>query len=303
MAYLLAQAEAAAAPGSQLASQARYRLVFVERDARRARGDRVDDLHDVKTLIPMLDETWPDAQFYSQFVSVGLSALKDRDLDREQCDEIAQAVLKAWQRLRIEGDITDLVYAYSSFVARDTYAWRPERRRELWQAAWEFSHALANPDGSLACLLDDELIKMEKDKVEDKATLHARRQRLLSDSVVRGQDNAEVVLRFAEFAATEDEAARRRIALVARALSASDNPVTRSMALHALAIVAIKPEERVEHLRIALPAYEQSMTSRDDWLTRGLYWKRALHELRKLTPGETSSLDKHLARAGQRFKA
>ena len=302
IAQLLEQAEAAASADSRLASQARYRRVLVERDGRRSRGDDVDDLHDVKVLMPMLNQKWPDAEFYAQFLSLGLSTLKHCELDDDEGDQIAEAVLQAWQRLRVEGDIGEQVYAYSTFVARDLYNWPLNRRMSLWEAAWEFSHALANPDGSLACLLDDELIKIAKGKDADRGVLRGRRQRILSESVVPGQDNAEVVLRFAELAGADDETAGRRIAQVARPLAANADAITRSMALHALAISATNPQECLDYLRAALPAYEQSMTSRDDWLTRGRYWKRALRALRGLAPDEASALDARIANAGRRFR-
>lgn len=298
---LLERAEAAAPADSPLASQIRYRRVFAERDVRRSRGEDVDDLRDVRALLPMLGENWPDAQFYAQFVSLGLSTLKRRELDDEQEDDIAEAVLQAWQRLRVEGDIAEQVYAYSTFVAREVFSWPLSRRLTLWETAWEFSRALSNPDGSLACLIDDELIKLEKGSAADRIAIRGRRQHVLSESVARGQDNAEVLLRFADVLAADDDAARLRLVRVARPLATSDSAITRSMALHAMAVASRSAEERLEYLRAAMPAYEESMISRDDWLTRGPYWKRGLRELRHIVPYEASVIEPKLARAGRKF--
>ena len=302
--HLLARAEAAAEPGSPLADRARYHRIFVNRQARRIRGDMVDDLNDIKALLPMMGNTWPEPIFYAQLLSVGLSTLRHCDLDEKESDQIAGAVLEAWQRLRAEGDTGEQIYDYSAFVARDLYEWPETRRLSLWETAWEFSHALENPDGSLACLLDDELIKLEGNRTdEDAAALRARRAHILAESVVPGQTNAEVVLRFAELAGTDDEAARRLVLRVGGQLAAAGDPTTRSMALHSLAIVAASDDDRLDYLRASLPAYEQSMLSRDDWLTRGAFWKRALRELRGIAPDEASTLQSRLAAAARKFRA
>ena len=105
----------------------------------------------------MMSQSWPEAILYAQVLSLGLSALKNCDLDDHEEDEIAQAVLEAWQRLRVEGTTREQVYRYAPFVSRDLSEWPLDRRLSLWQAAWEFSRALANPDGALACLIDVEL--------------------------------------------------------------------------------------------------------------------------------------------------
>lgn len=300
--HLLAAAEAAATPGSPFAYRAQYHRIFVARAARRIRGDVADDPRDIKALIPMMSHTWPEPIFYAQVLSLGLSTLRHCDLDEDESDQIAGAVLDAWQRLRVEGDTREQIYGYSTFVARELYDWPQSRRLSLWETAWDFSRALASPDGSLACLIDAELIKLERSSTgEDAAALRERRWHILSQSVVAHQSDAEVALRFAELAGTDDETARRRVLRVGRQLASSDDPTTRAMALHALAIVATSDEERLDNLRPALPAYEQSIISRDDWLTRGPYWKRALRELRGIAPDEASVLDAQIAAAGRRF--
>ena len=302
--HLLTLAESAATPGSPLADRARYHRTFVDRAARRIRGDVVDDISDIKTLLPMLGQAWPEAPFYAQVVSLGLSTLTHCDLDEDGSDQVAAAVLEAWQRLRVEGEPSDeQTYGYSSFVARELYVWPLERRLSLWGAAWEFSRALANPDGALACLLDAELDKLEESSTgEDAAALRARRRRILSETVITGQTNAEVVLRFADLAAT-DETARRVVRQVGGQLAAAHDPTTRSMALHALAIVATSDGERLDHLRAAIAAYEQSIESRDDWLTRGFFWKRALRKLRDLASDEASALEPRIAAATRKFRS
>lgn len=301
--HLLALAESAATPGSPLTDRARYHRIFVDRAARGIQGDVVDDFSDIKALLPMLGQAWPEAPFYFQVVSLGLSTLKHCDLDEDESDQVAGAVLEAWQQLRVVGDPSDeQKYGYSSFVARDLYLLPVERRLSLWGAAWEFSRALANPDGALACLLDAELVKLEKSSTgEDAAALRTRRRHVLSETVITGQTNAEVVLRFADLAAT-DETARRVVRQVGGQLAAAHDPTTRSMALHALAIVATSDGERLDHLRAAIAAYEQSIESRDDWLTRGSFWKHALRELRDLASDEASALEPRLAAAARKFR-
>ena len=301
--HLLALAESAATRGSPLADRARYHRIFVARAARGLRGDVVDDFSDIKALLPMIGQTWPQAPFYAQVVSLGLSTLKHCDLDEDESDQVAGAVLEAWQRLRVVGEPTDEeTYGYSSFVARDLYLLAVERRLSLWGAAWEFSRALANPDGALACLLDADLVKLERSSTgEDAAALRARRRRILSETVITGQTNAEVVLRFADLAAT-DETARRVVRQVGSQLAAAHDATTRSMALHVVAMVATTDGERLDHLRAAIVAYEQSIESRDDWLTRGSFWKHALRELRDLASDEASALEPRLAAAARKFR-
>lgn len=298
--HLLALAESAAAPGSPLASRARYYRIILERDARHIRGDVIDDPSDIKALLPMMSHTWPESDFYAQVLSLGVSTLRNCDLGEVDSDKVAGAVLEAWQRLRFEGVSTGQTYLYSSFVARDLYNLPSHRRLSLMETAWEFSRALANPDGSLACMLDDELQKSGTG--QNAATSRARRRHILSESVVPGQENAEVVLRFAHLAASEDESVLGLVERVSSELMSADNPTTRSMALHAMAIVARSDEDRLDYLSAALPAYEQSMTSRDDWLTRGLFWKRALRLLRGIAPDEASLLEGRIAAAGQKFR-
>jgi len=301
--HLLALAESAATPGSPFAGRVRYQRIFVDRAARRIRGDVVDDFSDVKALLPMLGQTWPEAPFYAQVVSLGLSTLKHCDLDEDESDQVAGAVLEAWQRLLVVGDPRDEeTYGYSFFVARELCVWPLERRLSLWGAAWEFSRALATPDGALACLLDAELVKLEKSSTgEDAAVLRARRRRVLSETVITGQANAEVVLRFTDLAAT-DETVQRVVRQVGGQLAAADNPTSRSMALHALAIVATSDGERLDLLRAAFEAYDQSIKSRDDWTTRGSFWKRALRKIRDLAPDEASALEPRLAAAARKFR-
>lgn len=299
---LLALAEAASTPASTFAHRVRYHRIIAAREARRSRGDVVDDPSDIAALIPMMSHTWPEPIFYAQVLALGLSTLRHCDLEEDDSDHVAGAVLEAWQRLRAEGDTSEQVYGYATFVARYLYDWPLVRRLSLWGTAWEFSLALSNPDGSLACLIDAELIKLERSSSGGTAgELRARRRRLLSQSVVAGQSDAEVVLRFAELAGTDDEPARGPLLQVGGELAASDDPVTRSMALHALAIVATSAEERLDYLRAALSAYEESMTSRDEWLTRGPYWKRALRELRGIAADEASALESRIAAAARKF--
>lgn len=300
--HLLTTAESAALPGSPLAYKARYYRIFTERAARIIRGDVVDDLSDIKALLPMMSHTWPELDFYARVLSLGLSTLRHCDLDENEADRIAEAVLEAWQRIRVEGDTSGRVYEYANFVARNLYDWPRSRRLSLLEHAWEISHALSDPDGSLACLLDVELIKLEHCSAgENAAAVRARRRHILSESVVPHQSNAEVVLRFADFAAADDETARRLVLKVGGKLATTNDPTTRSMALHALSLVTPIDEERLDYLRAALTAYEQSMVSRDDWLTRGAFWKRALRTLRGLSPHEASLLEAQVAAAGRKF--
>lgn len=181
---LLALAEAAASPGSPTAERSRYHRIITARERRRRRGDVVDDPNDVITLIPMMSHSWPEAILYAQVLSLGLSTLKNCDLDDDEEDEIAQAVLEAWQRLRLEGTTREQVYRYAPFVSRDLSEWPLDRRLSLWQTAWEFSRALATPDGALACLIDVELAKLQKNSGADLAKLARRRKDVLSLSVV-----------------------------------------------------------------------------------------------------------------------
>ena len=69
-----------------------------------------------------------------------------------------------------------------------------------------------------------------------------------------------------------------------------------------LAIVATSDGERLDHLRAAIEAYERSIKSRDDWLTRGFFWKRALRKLRDLASDEASALELPMASAARRFR-
>jgi hypothetical protein len=301
---LLTLAESAATPGSPLADRARYHRIFVDRAARRIRGDVVDDLSDIKALLPMLGQTWPEAPFYAQVVSLGLATLKHCDLDEDESDQVAGAVLEAWQRLRVVGDPSfQLSMNYVHFLARDFFLWPVERRLSLWAAAWEFSRALANPDGDLACLLDAELVKLEKSSTrEDAAALRARRRRVLSETVITGQTNAEVVFRFADLAPT-DETVRRVVRQVGGQVAAAHYRTPRAMALHALAIVATSDGERLDHLRAAIAAYEQSIENRDDWSARGFLWRRALRELHVLAPDEASALEPRMAAAARKFRS
>ena len=301
--HLLTLAEAGAEPDSPLANRARFHRVMINRDIRLRTGDSVDDLGDFRALVPMMNDRWPGSLFYAQVVSLGLSALRGIDIDGEESDRVAQAVLEAWQRLRLNGDTRELVYQYAPFVARRLYDWPQDRRLSLLEAAWEFSRALRNPDGALACLIDDELIKLDNARHSDPVAEYGTRRRdVLALSVVSGQDDAEVVLRYAEFAGPSDEAACDAVRQAGGELATSaDDAATRSMALHALAIVAASDETRLLNLRAALTAYEQSMLSRDDWLTRAHYWKRALRELRRVAPNEAAGLEAGLAAAGRKF--
>ncbi len=243
------------------------------------------------------------SDFRSAVVSLGLSTIRHCDLDEDERDQVAGAVLEAWQRLRVVGDPSvGQTMEYASFVARDLYLGPPESRLYLWGAAWEFSLALANPDGALACLLDAELVKMKKSSTrEDAAALEVRRRHILTESVTTGQTNAEVVLRFADRAAT-DETTRRVVRQVGGPLGAAHDPTTRSMAQHALAIVATTAGERLDHLRAAITDYEQSIKSRDDWLTRGDYWKRALRKLHELASDEAAARERQLSAAGRKLR-
>jgi hypothetical protein len=47
--------------------------------------------------------------------------------------------------------------------------------------------------------------------------------------------------------------------------------------------------------------YDQSMTSRDEWLDRGAYWKRALRELRAVDPDAASAWESRVGAAGRKF--
>ena len=299
---LLALAEAAASPGSPTAERSRYHRIITAREGRRRRGDVVDDPNDVITLIPMMSHSWPEAILYAQVLSLGLSTLKNCDLDDDEEDEIAQAVLEAWQRLRVEGTTREQVYRYAPFVSRDLSEWPLDRRLSLWQAAWEFSRALANPDGALACLIDVELAKLErKNSGADLAKFARRRKDVLSLSVVPGQEDAEVVLRYAEYAAADDSSALDAVEAVASELVASDDAKTRSMAWHARAIATSDPDDRSANLLAAMADYDQSMTSRDEWLDRGAYWKRALRELRAVDPDAASAWESRVGAAGRKF--
>lgn len=300
--HLLARAESAATPGSPVAERSRYHRILTAREARRLRGQVVDDPNDVKTLIPMMSHTWPEAILYAQVLSLGLSALKHCDLDDDEEDQIAQAILEAWQRLRVEGSTGEQVYGYAPFVSRELCDWPLERRLSLWQAAWEFSRALANPDGELACLIDVELTKLQKKSPErERETLARRRMEVLSLSVVPSQTDAEVVLRYAELADPDNASARHAVLSVASELAVSDDPKTRSMALHARAIVTSDAEERCASLLAAMADYEASMISRDEWLDRGPYWKRALRELRVLDREAATMWDSRVGAAGRKF--
>jgi hypothetical protein len=300
--HLLAMAEAAATPGSPTAERSRYHRILTAREGRRLRGQVVDDPNDIKTLIPMMSHAWPEAILYAQVLSLGLSALKHCDLDDDDEDEIAQAILEAWQRLRAASSTGEQVYGYAPFVSRDLCDWPLDRRMSLWQAAWEFSRALANPDGELACLIDVELTKLAKKSSEtDRMTLARRRKDVLSLSVVPGQSDAEVVLRYAELADPGDDSARDAVLSVASELAMSDDPKARSMALHARAIATTDANERSASLLAAMDDYDRSMISRDEWLDRRDYWKRALRELRVDDPEAASAWESRVAAAGRKF--
>jgi len=298
---LLESAEAASVPGSSWAQRARFHRVFVERQARVMRGEQLNDIEDVRILLPMMDESWPESLFFAQFLTLGLQALKSADLDEDEQDRVAEAVLAAWQRLRVDGSTDRVVYPYSEFVARELTEWSALRRFGLWYGAWEYSKAIGIPDGFLACLIDAELIRA-KDPVEpDPVARRTLRLRVLGDSVVLGQDDAEVVLRYADLAGIDDHVAQDRVARVARHLARDPNPITRSMALHALGLSANDLDERLAALRAAVAAYEESIGNRDDWLTRSAFWKRALRQLRSIDPGGAEIAEPALAAAGKKF--
>ena len=300
--HLLTRAEAVAIPGSPAAERASFYRILTAREGRRLRGQVVDDLDDVKTLIRMMSHSWPDSRLCAQVLSMGLSALKHCELDEDEEDEVAQAILEAWQRLRVQGSTRNLVYRYAPFVSRDLCEWPLDRRMSLWQAGWEFSRALSSPDGALACLIDNELWKMERRSGEQvQAKLPQRRRDVLSLSVVPGQSDAEVVLRYAEFVGADDGSARNAILVVADELAVSDDPTTRSMALHARAIVTNDVDDRSASLIAAMDDYSRSMTSRDEWIERGEYWKRALRELRTIDSEAASSWASQVAAVGRKF--
>lgn len=300
---VLASAEEAAVAGSPVVARAHFFRVLTNRDARRIRGDVLDDVADFRAVLPVLSHAWADAPVFVHIMSIGLTALRDCDPEDADNDELAAGVLAAWQHLRTAGDpFGPQTYAYSRFVARDLFQWPQDRRLSLWSGAWRLSCELASPDGGLACLIDDDLLKRQKQAAADEASaLQTRRRHVLSSSVVDGQTNAEVVLRFAQAFGAGDESARRRVRLVGGQLARGVEPTTRSMALHALALVEANSDQRVAHLRDALTAYEQSIVCRDDWLTRGHFWKEALRELRAAAPEDASTVEPRLAAAGRRF--
>ncbi len=303
-AHLLARAESTAGDGSALADRARYHRIFVERAALKLRQEPTNDITNVRTLLPMLEQAWPESVFYAQFVSLGISSLRNSDLDADEQDEIAGGVLQAWQRLRIDGAVGEQRFAYSGFVARDLFDWPEGRRLGLWLGAWEFSCSLGNPDGSLACLIDGELGKRRAGRLSDETPeVRVRRMRVLSDSVVPGQTNSEVVLRYARLAGAEDGLSRHRISRVGSQLEYAADPVTRSMALHSLAIVSPSADDQLRYLRAALTDYGASINSRDDWLTRGGFWREALRMLRALDSVEAETLEKSMSASARKFRA
>lgn len=300
---LLEMAEAAAAPDSALRERAQFHRIFARRSARLVRGEIADDIEDIKALMPMMDRRWPVPTFYAQMLSLGISTIKNCVLTEVEGDQVAEVVLQSWQRLRVDWDTRPQVAQYAEFVARSIYLWEPERRLRLWLAAWEFSKSLGNPDGYLACLIDDELDKSAGSADESgRVRLNALGLRILGESVVDGQDNAEVILRLASRALTDDAALHERVLRAAGQLATLGAPVARAMALHAMALATSDPESRHRYLRAALPLYEDSITSQDDWDTQGEFWKRALKTLRTISPEGTSEADHAMAAAARRFR-
>lgn len=300
---LLEMAESAAAPDSVLRERAQFHRIFTRRSARLVRGEIVVDIDDLKALIPMMSHRWPVPTFYAQILSLGLSTIKNCVLTEDEGDQAAEVVLQAWQRLRVDGDTRPQVAEYAEFVARSIYLWGPERRLGLWMAAWKFSKALGNPDGYLACLIADELDKSAGSaEASGRARLNALELNILGESVVDGQDNAEVVLRLASRAPADDDASHERVLRVAGPLASMGDPVAQAMALHAMAMATSDPESRLRYLRAALPLYAESTINQDDWDTRREFWKGALKTLRTISPENTSEADHKMAAAARRFR-
>lgn len=297
---LLREVERSSAPGSLLAEQAHYHRVFVNRARQRILGAPSDLVRDLAALRSMFGRAWTQADFYARIVWLCLHALNDENYDDADEDLLVETLLLGWQRYRTVGEPGGSIQAaYASFVAREMYKWPAPRRFAHWSVAWEYSLGLSLPDGSLACILAEELSRMEvAASREGRRILRAERMRVLKRSI---GGNAEVLVRLAEVSSDDPKTAetiRRTAAQLSLHRASGPN---QALAMHAWALVTNDPVDRIDRLQRAVTAYSESTSSQDDWNVRGGYWRKAVGELRRLSVDGLAQWEQPLLDAAKRF--
>lgn len=274
-----------------------YRLL-VERDRTRITGEhRRDEVEYIEALVPFIGHSWCGSDFYGQLVGMCAFALKDR-MGHPSFDEhdegdwlLLSTLTTTFQYLRSSYPVLPGIQAgYANIIGRLVFGVVHHRREQLFRLGWDLSVLLGSPDAALAVLLDDELARTDAPG-HASGVAHDERLDILLRAAEGSSSYPEVLLRLLRLIGGDERLRSRLQALLPSYLAVQSTGIYRGMVLHVQAVVQQhEPEEvRYRSLRESLSLYAGGISTRDEWLTLGPYWKSAIGELARIDRVAASS--------------